>query len=329
MFPVCRAADLATTPVNCRWLIEGLWGHRAVGICGGEPKCFKSFIALEVAVAVASGRPCLRRFHVAEPGRVVVFAGEDALDEVRFRLEGIARAAGTELAALDLFVITAPVVRLDRPNDRKKLEETVAALKPRLLVLDPFVRMHRIDENVSAEVTPLLANLRELERKHETAVLLVHHARKGAAHARGGQALRGSSELHAWGDSNLYVRTKGNSVLLAIEHRAAPSTGGIVIDVKIADGRVSLAAADPTPSDEPAMAVPSVLTPIERIQQALLATREPRSLKQLRSICRIRMETLCDALATLKGQGRVVQDRSGYRLADQKVGAAVSASQHP
>jgi hypothetical protein len=53
-------------------------------------------------------------------------------------------------------------VRLDLDTDRRSLEETLAKLKPRLLVLDPFVRLHRIDENASGEVAPLLAFLREL-----------------------------------------------------------------------------------------------------------------------------------------------------------------------
>jgi hypothetical protein len=52
-------------------------------------------------------------------------------------------------------VITAPTVRLDLDADRRNLAETVARL--RLLILDPFVRLHRIDENASGEVAPLLA----------------------------------------------------------------------------------------------------------------------------------------------------------------------------
>jgi hypothetical protein len=38
------------------------------------------------------------------------------------------------------------------------------------------------------------------------AVAVVHHAKKGAGALRAGQALRGSSEFYAWGDSNLYLR---------------------------------------------------------------------------------------------------------------------------
>jgi RecA-family ATPase len=91
-----------------------------------------------------------------------------------------------------------PTLRPDHLEHQQALNATVAGLKPKLLVLDPLVRLHAIDENIAAEVAPpLLGFLRSLQRHHRTAVALVHHARKGAAHARGGQALRGSSELHA------------------------------------------------------------------------------------------------------------------------------------
>ena len=200
----------------------GCGSDEAVGIIGGEPKCGKSFLALDLAVAVAAGIPCLRRFAVSRPGRVLLYPAEDALHIVRRRLEGICAAAGISLAALDVQVITAPSLRLDLEADRACLDETVARLRPRLLVLDPFVRLHRIDENVSGEVAPVLAFLRELQRRHAIAVVLVHHARKGAGAIRAGQALRGSSEFHAWGDSNLYLRRDSDDrIVLTVEHRAA------------------------------------------------------------------------------------------------------------
>ena len=202
--PVQPAWRLAEAPEQRRWLVDQLWSEEAVGIIGGEPKCCKSFLALDLAVAAAT--PCLRRFAVTRPGRVLLYPAEDALHIVRRRLEGICAAAGVALPELDIQVITASSLRLDLDADRARLEDAVARLKPRLLVLDPFVRLHRIDENVSGEVAPLLAYLRDLQRRHGLAVILVHHARKGAGNMRAGQALRGSSEFHAWGDSNLYLR---------------------------------------------------------------------------------------------------------------------------
>jgi len=152
LLPVEPAYRLAERSEEHRWLVTGLWSEQAVGIVGGEPKCCKSFLALDLAVAVAAGVPCLRRFAVPRAGRVLLFAAEDALHIVRRRLEGISAAASVALANLDIQVITAPTVRLDLDADRRNLAETVARLQPRLLILDPFVRLHRIDENASGEV---------------------------------------------------------------------------------------------------------------------------------------------------------------------------------
>jgi hypothetical protein len=48
---------LAERPDAQRWLVTELWSEQAVGIVGGEPKCCKSSLALDLAVAVASGTP--------------------------------------------------------------------------------------------------------------------------------------------------------------------------------------------------------------------------------------------------------------------------------
>src|SRR6202051_4018322 len=245
LLPVEPAWRLADRPGEQRWLVTSLWSEQAVGIIGGEPKCCKSFLALDLAVAVASGTPCLRRFAVPRSGCVLLYAAEDALHIVRQRLEGICAATGRALADLDIQVITAPSVRLDLDADRRNLAETVARLQPRLLILDPFVRLHRIDENASGEVAPLLAYLRELQRRYGLAVLVVHHARKGAGNARAGQALRGSSEFHAWGDSNLYLRRDGDDLTLTVEHRAAPSLAPIAITLAQRGAALALEAVDP------------------------------------------------------------------------------------
>ena len=309
---VCRARDLEARPEEQRWLIEGLWADQAVGIVGGEPKCCKSFLALDVAVSVASGAPCLRRFHPAQTGRVLLFAAEDALHVVRQRLEGIALAAGVVFDDLDVHVVTTPVVRLDLDDHRKKLAETVESLRPKLLVLDPFVRLHRIDENAAAEVAPLLAYLRDLERHFHTAVLLVHHARKGAAHARAGQALRGSSELHAWGDSNLYLRRKGEGLFLTIEHRAAPSSSGLALELRQQGEALALHVTEAQAATESAGTSRSIA---DQVISTLAAAPAPLTLRQLRDACRVRMARLCAELTTLTAAGRVLKSDAGYRVA--------------
>ena len=311
LLPVEPAYRLAERSEEHRWLVTGLWSEQAVGIVGGEPKYCKSFLALDLAVAVAGGVPCLRRFTVRRAGRVLLFAAEDALHIVRRRLEGISAAAGVALVNLDIQVITAPTVRLDLDADRRNLAETVARLQPRLLILDPFVRLHRIDENASGEVAPLLAYLRELQRRHDVAVLVVHHAKKGGGGVRAGQALRGSSEFHAWGDSNLYLRRDGDDLSLSVEHRAAPSMPPITIELAQRGTALALEVVD---RRDPATPPPSSLD--ERITATLAGADAALPFAELRACCRVRATTLYERLAVLAETGRVVKTDDGYRLAD-------------
>jgi AAA domain len=310
LLPVEPAYRLAERSQEHRWLVTGLWSEQAVGIVGGEPKCCKSFLALDLAVAVAAGVPCLRRFAVPRAGRVLLFAAEDALDIVRRRLEGISAAASVALASLDIQVITAPTVRLDLDADRRNLAETVASLQPRLLILDPFVRLHRVDENASGEVGPLLAYLRELQRRHDVAVLVVHHAKKGGGGVRAGQALRGSSEFHAWGDSNLYLRRDGDDLSLSVEHRAAPSMTPITIELAQRGTALALEVVD---RRDPTTPPPSSLD--ERITATLAGADTALPFADLRACCRVRATTLYERLAVLADTGRVVKTHDGYRLA--------------
>jgi hypothetical protein len=317
--PIARACDLNEGTDRPPWLIEGLWAEQAVGILGGEPKCCKSFLALDMAVSVASGRCCLRRFPVRSSGPVLLFPAEDSHRVVRQRLEGICAAADTAFDALPLYVITAPRLLLDLPQDRQRLHRTVAALRPVLLVLDPFIRLHRADENASKEVAPLLGFLRELQREFALAVLLVHHVRKRSGKDRPGQALRGSSDLHGWGDSNLYLRRNSAHLCLSVEHRAAPSPDDIALELADAGNALALSIVDSPPAGKPQPAA----TP-ERVLQAMAQTRGPLTAQQLRKLCRMRTTTLGETLAALRSQGRVTHTPDGYVLTGQLCGNTAS-----
>jgi AAA domain len=313
MLPYKQAIELADQAPDTTWLVDELWSDGAVGILGGEPKCCKSFLSLELAVAVSSGQPCLGHFPVHRPGTVLLFAAEDAPRIVKTRLMGIAEVRGVQLSNLDIQVITSERLRLDDPKDVEALDKTVAALRPRLLILDPFVRLHRIDENSSHEVAVVLEHLRLMQRRHGTSILIVHHAKKNGGATRAGQALRGSSEFHAWGDSNLYMRRTADMLSLTIEHRAAASRSGIPLALKGETGRLALEIEDKvhglsTPNGKP--------TTTERIERALVEGHEPMTLSSLRQASGLRTATLCETLKALLDSGRVHKTTTGYALVD-------------
>lgn len=311
MFPVRAAYNLSTTPEAQRFLVSDLWAHEAVGIIGGEPKCCKSFLALSLAVAVASGTPCLGHFAVQAPGPVLLYPAEDSLSTVRSRIEGICAAQAVDFAALPLYVITALRLQLDVQQDRTQLRETIERYKPKLLILDPFVRLHSIDENASGEVAPLLQHLRYLQRTYQLAVALVHHAKKGASFARPGQALRGSSDFHAWGDSNLYLTRTTAQITLTIEHRAAAPIDPLALRLCTHDNAAHLEIEQTQLLKENPPQKPTC----EKLILALLAAAPvPLRMRTIRDQAGLRNETVSSTIAGLLAKGAIQQTDAGFRL---------------
>ncbi|MDM7996215.1 MAG: AAA family ATPase [Acidobacteriota bacterium] len=205
ILPVVQAAALESAPLGRNWLIENLWLAETVGFLGAPPKHFKTWLALEMAVCVASGSPCLGAFAVPNPGPVLLYAAEDSAATVRQRLESLAAHHHVDFERLPLWVITADTLRLDRPDDSSRLEATVAQYQPRFMILDPLIRLHQQDENASGPMAALLGFFRSLQRKSRTAIALTHHSRKGPAPAGSGYSLRGSSDFYAWAYVDLNI----------------------------------------------------------------------------------------------------------------------------
>jgi hypothetical protein len=296
-------------PAQAQWLVRGLWSAGGVGVIGGAPKCCKSWLGLDLAVSVASATPCIGRFEVDTPGPVVVYLAEDALPDLRHRVAQLCEHRGLSLAALELHVVTAPSLRLDLDRDRRALDATLAALRPRLLVLDPLVRLHRIDENSAAEVSALLGFLRELNRRHDLALVVVHHMGKRARQDLG-QALRGSSDLHAWTDSACYLlRRPEQRLRLTVQHRAAPAPEPLLLRLAGGDReplRLEIHGHDTQP-------VPLA----EEVRAELRKAGQPRSRTALRQQLRVNNARLGEALHTLEQRGLVVRGPHGWSLPHQ------------
>lgn len=308
--PVMRIAEIALQVNSPRWLVEGLWGNSSVGVIGGAPKCSKTWLGLDLALSVATGTACLGRYAVPEPGPVLVYLAEDALPIVRQRVEGMARHRGLALERVDLYVITAPTLRLDRDPHRRQLQETAKRLRPRLLLLDPLVRLHGIDENSASEVAELLAYIRTLQRQLDLSVILVHHTRKNASGAiAAGQSLRGSGDLHAFGDSNLYLRRTKDRLVLSSEHRAAPASPPVPLE---------LVATDPeTTHLEVVAELPGKRQPgLSDQVLALLAEGTVLTRAKLRGTLAVKNERLGDVLESLEQAGRLRHTPAGWQRLD-------------
>jgi hypothetical protein len=313
--PVAQAAALPELPPEVAWLVRSIWSYRAVGFASGQPKVGKTFFVADLALSVASNTPCLGTFPVEDPGPALVYFAEDPLPRIRDRLVALAQLRDVALARVPLHVITAPSIRLDEPDDRDRLAATVARLRPRLLVLDPLVRIHSGDENDARYIASLLGFLRHLSREYALAITVVHHMAKRQRRQLG-QSLRGSSDLWAWADSSAYLTRTPEQILLTLEHRSAPAPDPIPL-------RLSLGPDGQCPHLEPApngpSAAPGASSPVADSipQRALALLRDangPLSRTALRKALRVQNHRLGQALATLEHAGHVARSGDGWRV---------------
>ena len=294
--------DLERAPPERRWLVDALWAEQGVGFIGGTPKSLKSWIGLDLAVAVASATPCLGHFQVRRAGPSLVYLAEDRADVVRERIEALAKARGLLLGSLDVLVITTPALRLDLADHCARLEATLAAHRPRLLLLDPFVRLHRADENSAQEVAAILASLRELQRRHHLAITVVHHTRKSGGARQPGQTLRGSGDFHAWADSAIYLTHDKAGLRLTIEQRAAPAPEPLYVN--LADRPPHPVIAKPADDRPPSLQ--------DRIIDTLSRSPEPISRTDLRCMLGVQNQRLGQALEKLEVLGRIRRSARGW-----------------
>ncbi len=304
---VAQVGDLDRQAHEQHWMIESVWSRAAVGIIGGSPKSCKSWMGLDMALSVASGTPCLDTFPVNDTGPAIVYLAEDALPMVRNRVECLCQHRHLDIQRIQLHVITSPSLRLDLVSDQESLKLTLAAFKPRLLLLDPLVRMHRLDENSASDISRLLGFLRECQRTFDCAIILVHHASK-KQRAQPGQALRGSSDLHAFGDSNAYLARTKDRLTLTLEHRSAkpPDPFQLFLDnnnedcIHLAVDKVDNSWLDLPLSDR--------LLKVFR--------QHPRPLRRtyLRESLRINNKHLGDTLTRLCSNGLISRDKLGWSL---------------
>lgn len=322
-FPTKRVAAVPDLgPVQ--WLVRDIWKLEGVGIIGGEPKTYKSFLSAQIAVAVASGIPLFGR-HEVQPGPVLMFNAEDDQPMTRDRIAQMCRALEVDFGSLPIEFVDVPALALDDPAEIRKLVRTVERLKPALTVLDPLRDLHSLDENDAKLASALLKPLRVMQREQHTAVMLVHHMSKlTETQRRPGQRLRGSSVYHGWVDSALYLSHKDGAILIEPEQRGAKALDKFTFTVENAHSpqgdalwlEAQVADEDgETARDREAIVDNSIISVLQE-------ATEPLTSKDIRTRCKKRHEVIGEGIKRLVNQRLVSEEPvtrgrnnvPGYRL---------------
>lgn len=311
-FATVHVSDLVDADMTLEWVVDDLLPFAAAAILGGVPKAGKSFTALDVCVGIATGTTCLGRFTVQGARPVLILQAEDPTPVVNARLQALASGRGRDLKALPIEVVKSSELPVRLPQDLDRLGATLDKMKASLVLLDPLIRCHRSDENSASEMSVILDGLRSIARATKTAILLVHHARKAPAAASAGASLRGSSDLAAFGDTNLYLRKIGDgpALELRIEQRAIPSPPPLRLRIldDLETQTVRFEVQERRAADVDAFG--------QRLLAALAKSPNPMTSAALRQELGVRNQTIVTALRALEQSGRIRRvGRNGWRPA--------------
>jgi len=204
-------------------LVEGLMTIGSSVVVYGDSNSGKTFWALSVATAIATGSDCYGR--KTDPGLVVYLASE-APASIRSRMQAIKKFYGCNLE--NLAMVPVPMNFYSGAQDAHDVIEMVRAIeqikgKPvRLIIGDTLARMSAgANENSGEDMGPVMARFDQVATATGAAMMIIHHNGKDAA-----KGARGWSGIRAHIDTEIEVSEKdGVRSVTVTKQRELPSKG--------------------------------------------------------------------------------------------------------
>jgi AAA domain len=199
------------------WVEPGVLPAQGICFVGGEPKMGKSLLVANLALALAAGSNRIG-FPVPSPRRVLVCQFELPLPQFVSRLLVMRRSLGPGADQHLLVDTRATGHLLSAPQGLNHFVVAARAAAAEVIVLDPLYSTHDQDENDTRAMTALCQALLRLRDATHAALVVVHHVRKSITREEIGSAFRGSSALHAVGDTYMLL-TRPSPQLPTLELR--------------------------------------------------------------------------------------------------------------
>lgn len=200
LITLTEAAKLSLTAA-AKPLIKGLLDQGAMSVLYGESNSGKTFIAMDMAYHVSTGRNWGDKKTAQLP--VLYIVAEGGLGAYK-RADALVRTYET---ADDFNLIISPINLLRADADLKPLQSTIADYERAngrgfgLVVIDTLSRaMSGGDENASTDMGAMVKNLDVLRASSRSHVMAVHHTGKDRA-----KGARGHSLLRAATDTEIEV----------------------------------------------------------------------------------------------------------------------------
>jgi putative DNA primase/helicase len=210
-------------PQAIAWLWPGWFAHGKLHVLAGRPGTLKTTVALSVAAAITTGGQWPDGSSAA-PGKVVMWSGEDAINDTL--LPRFLAAAGNP-AEIGFISGVDEDRRLRSFDPARDMDDLVAVCvnlgQVSLVLIDPIVAVAKGDSHKNAEARRDLQPLVDLAEQTHAAVLGVHHLTK---HSEGADPVDRVSGSLAFGAGPRVV------MLSALDTKATGQPRGVLMRAK-------------------------------------------------------------------------------------------------
>jgi hypothetical protein len=169
-------------PTEHLWVVENIIAEATKTILLGFPDSGKSWLAWDMALAVATGTPWLG--FPTTRGRVL-YMDEDTPGqvEVKRRITRLLMGRGlSPTSPLDVAITHQIGFSLTDHDKMHLLNNTLGVLSPKLVIMDSLVKVLGVEEeNDAIAMAGALTALNPLIKEHCCAFLLIDHRRKGSS----------------------------------------------------------------------------------------------------------------------------------------------------
>jgi hypothetical protein len=199
------AGDDIEPPPPRAWLLGNVFARTFISSLFAEGGTGKTALRYAQYLSLATGRS-LTGEHVFQRCRVLIVSLEDDANELRRRVLAAmlhyqinrAEVAGWLFLAAPgsaggKLMLTDAKGHPQRGALAGKLEAVIAARKIDLIALDPFVKSHSVEENSNSAIDDVAQLLTDLAAKHDIAIDIPHHTRKGSTDPGDAERGRGAS----------------------------------------------------------------------------------------------------------------------------------------
>jgi hypothetical protein len=254
--PVLTLSDLADLP-RTEYLIDGFVQKRGINLLIGDSGAGKTFVALDMCLAVATDTPWHGR--TVEPGKVLYVCGE-GITGIYDRVEAWQTAHGAAVPD-DRIVFLDRQLNLMNRHDVAQITRTAVRVDADVVVIDPLARlMYDAEENSARDMGTAVAAIEQIRRSTDGTVLAVHHKGKGASRGE-----RGSSALRAAADQSIWLSRTGQT-LSVIVSKSRDSESGTGVHLRLRQVGASAVLAD---LDVPHGGTPELTPQRQRVLDAL------------------------------------------------------------